>query len=333
MVSAGRIPTDPPTPSRRSRAVELVAWLAVAVMGLVAITQAIGRTPLPPFYVLQALTPYLLLGAVPIAVVAALRRRRLMALTASGIVAGLLWLVVPVVLHDEAAAARAGAPTFTLAHANAYFETTSPREAADVLLAEDADVMAITEHSPQLEAALVAAGVGDRYEFEVGSPSAERNGVALYSRYPFVDATLRDLGGQPGIDARLDVNGSIVRVLVVHPLPGVDRASLDELGDGLSAVDAIGRDDDVPTVIVGDFNASRWHPAFRRLLRHWTDAHEALGRGLSVSWPEHRFLPAFVRLDHALMDDAVTATAVRDVVVPGSDHRGFTVTLALRVSG
>lgn len=325
----------------------LVAWLTVAVLGLVVLSQAVGRTPIPPVYVLQAMTPYLLVPSVGLAVVALLRGRRLMAGTSVCITAGLLWLTVPVALHGGGpSTVPPGAPTFTIVHSNAYFRTVEPVAAADALLAEYADVMAVTEQSPQLEAALAARGVDERYPFRVGSSSEARNGVALYSRFPLVEASVRDIGGQPGIDATIDTNSTgtndgtndgtgdgIVRVLVVHPLPGMDRAALGELRRGLALIDAAGRSDTVPTVIVGDFNASRWHPGFRQLLRHWTDAHELLGHGLSASWPAHWFLPPFVRLDHALMDDGVTALAVHDVDVPGSDHRGFTVTLALRVSG
>ena len=328
-MTAHRLLFEPPTPSRGARALELLAWLTVALMGIVTLSQAGGWTLLPPLYALQALTPYLLLPAALIAVVALLRRRRLMAVTALGIVVAVIWVLAPVLFHADAAAAPVGAPTFTVAHSNAYFKTERPQEAADALLAEFADVMAVTEQSPQLEAALTAAGIGERYPFQVGSASDERNGVALYSRFPFVAAVVRDIGGQPGVDATIDVNGSPVRVLVVHPLPGVDRASLDELQRGLPIIEAIGRDDTLPTLIIGDFNSSRWHPDFRRLLRHWTDAHESLGEGLSASWPTDWPLPPFVRLDHALMDDGVTALAVHDVDVPGSDHRGFTVTLAL----
>lgn len=333
MIAQQRLLLPPPKRSRRARAAELLAWSTVAVMGMVALSQAAGATPLPPFYVLQALTPLLLVPAAAIAVGAIVKRRRLMAATSIAVMAGLLWLVVPVALHDGALAAPDGARSFTLTHANAYFRTDSPAAAAAALLAEYADVMAVTEQSPQLEAALVAAGATQRYPFRVGAASDERNGVALYSRFPVVGASTAPIGGQPGIDARLDVDGSEVRVVVVHPLPGVDRSDLAQLRRDLPAIDAMARADTVPTVIVGDFNSSRWHPAFRALLRHWTDAHESLGRGLSVSWPVHQLVPAFVRLDHALTDDGMTALAVHDVDVPGSDHRGFTVTLALRVSG
>jgi endonuclease/exonuclease/phosphatase (EEP) superfamily protein YafD len=330
----------------------LVAWLAVAVLGLVVLSQAVGRTPIAPVYALQALTPYLLAPSVGLAVVALLRGRRLMAGTSACITAGLLWLVVPVALHGGTPwSAPPGAPTFTIVHSNAYFRTGEPAAAAAALLDEDADVIAVTEQSPQLEAALAAAGVDERYPFRVGSSSELRNGVSLYSRLPFVEASVRDIGGQPAIDATINTNSTgtnstgvnstgtnstgtndgIVRVLVVHPLPGVDRAALGELRRGLALIDAVGRADTLPTVVVGDFNASRWHPDFRRLLQHWTDAHGSLGHGLSVSWPAHWVLPPFVRLDHALMDDGVTALAVHDVDVPGSDHRGFTVTLAIDV--
>ena len=321
----------------------LVAWLTVAVLGLVALSQAVGRTSLPPVYALQALTPYLIIPSVGLVVVAARRGRRLMAGTSACIAAGLLWLTVPVALHGGGpSTVPPGTPTFTLVHSNAYYRTEEPAAAAAALLAEDADVMAVTEQSPQLEAALTAGGADDRYPFRIGSPSEARNGVALYSRFPLVEASVRDIGGQPGIDATIDMHGSgtngsgtngIVRVLVIHPLPGVDRAALGDLRRGLALIGAAGRSDTVPTAIVGDFNASRWHPAFRELLRHWTDAHESLGQGMSVSWPAHWVLPPFVRLDHVLMDDGVTALAVHDVDVPGSDHRGFSVTLALPVSG
>ncbi|MEX0846371.1 MAG: endonuclease/exonuclease/phosphatase family protein [Ilumatobacteraceae bacterium] len=332
-MSTDTVVIDPPASARRATVIEILAWLAVATMGMVALSQAIGRTLLPPMYALQATTPFLLAPAVPVAVVASLRGRHLMALTCVGIAAALLWLTWPVIAHDDPLSAPASAPTFTLTHSNAYFRNTSPDAAAEALLAQWPDVLAVTEQSPQLEAALAAGGVGERYAFRAGSSSERRNGVALYSRFPFIEATVRDIGGQPGIDATIDVGGIAVRVLVVHPLPGVDTTDLSELERGLPAIDAMGRADRTPTVIVGDFNASRWHPAFRRLLSHWTDVHESLGQGFSVSWPENKIVPPFVRLDHALMDDGVTALAAHDVDVPGSDHRGFTVILATRVSG
>jgi endonuclease/exonuclease/phosphatase (EEP) superfamily protein YafD len=83
-----------------------------------------------------------------------------------------------------------------------------------------------------------------------------------------------------------------------------------------------------PTLIVGDFNASYWHPAFRDLLRSGlSDAHTVHGKGFSASWPTGKFFPAFVRLDHALTGNGLVSTSVQDFTVPGSDHRGFVVSV------
>ena len=64
LVTAHRLLFEPPTPSRGARALELLAWLTVALMGIVTLSQAVGWTLLPPLYALQALTPYLLLAVV-----------------------------------------------------------------------------------------------------------------------------------------------------------------------------------------------------------------------------------------------------------------------------
>ncbi len=316
--------------------IRALAWGAVAGMGGVSLTQALGRTGLPPVYVAQALTPYVLAPSVPLAVGAAVRGERALAATAAGVAASLVWLTAPVVLHRGPAAPAPGAPRVRVAHANAYFRNERPADAAAALLAADADVLAVTEESPELERALRDRGVHDRYPHERSTPSDRRNGVALYSRYPFAGSAVAPVGHQTGIDAVLQVGDRQLRVLVVHPLPGSSRDQLRDLRADLAAFTEAAAGQALPTVVVGDFNASRWHPLFRRVLRHLTDAHEAVGRGWSVSWPMgRRVVPPFVRLDHALFDTGLTALAAEDVDVPGSDHRGFVVELSWRgaVSG
>jgi hypothetical protein len=54
-----------------------------------------------------------------------------------------------------------------------------------------------------------------------------------------------------------------------------------------------------------------------------------MGRGFSTSWPVAWDLPPFVRLDHALLRPGVVPTGVRELHVPGSDHRGLVADLAL----
>jgi endonuclease/exonuclease/phosphatase (EEP) superfamily protein YafD len=156
--------------------------------------------------------------------------------------------------------------------------------------------------------------------------------VALWSRHPIVEHRIIRLGGGRAIDATLEVGGVLLRIVVVHPLPGTDRASLTSWTTDLAAIRRTVDPDrsSVPAIIVGDFNATRWHPAFRDLLDDgWRSAHEVLGAGWSRSWPSDLPGPPLVRIDHALVGDGVVPTAVHDLPLPGSDHLGFVVELAI----
>jgi endonuclease/exonuclease/phosphatase (EEP) superfamily protein YafD len=65
------------------------------------------------------------------------------------------------------------------------------------------------------------------------------------------------------------------------------------------------------------------------LSRGWRDAHEVLGRGWSASWPTDLPGPPLVRIDHALVSGSVVVEGIVDVEIPGSDHRGFVVSVAV----
>ena len=91
-----------------------------------------------------------------------------------------------------------------------------------------------------------------------------------------------------------------------------------------------------PTVLAGDYNATRWHPAMRKIMDGpFVDAHEEVGKGLTSSWPANfiprsiRFLQPFApfaRLDHALVHD-VGVASVTDGHAAGSDHLPFEITI------
>lgn len=298
-------------------------------MGLLAITQTVGWTGLSIVYAAQAMTPYLLTPAIPIAVVAARFERSALAFVSAAVACCLLWLTLPVVFHDRPAPAAARGVQLTIAHANVYRGNSDAATAAAALLDTDADVIAVTEYSDRFGRRLREAGVLDSHPYVLERDPGDRDGVALFSRHPITSGAVTSIGHQLGIEATLDVHGTAVRVLVVHPLPAVDRPALRRWRDDLPTIGDRALASSLPTVVVGDFNASRWHPAFRRLLdRGLHDAHEQLGRGFSVSWPMGFAVPPFVRLDHAVLTERLTPTAVSDIDVPGSDHRGFVVTVA-----
>lgn len=91
------------------------------------------------------------------------------------------------------------------------------------------------------------------------------------------------------------------------------------------------RQETLPCVVAGDFNATPRSALFVRLralgLRNASEA--ALGRA-PTTWPMDRSYPAVVAIDHVVSSDALVATAVRVLAAPPSDHAALLAELAWR---
>jgi endonuclease/exonuclease/phosphatase (EEP) superfamily protein YafD len=91
---------------------------------------------------------------------------------------------------------------------------------------------------------------------------------------------------------------------------------------------------DGPQLLAGDFNASKDHRPFRRLVAAgYVDCADAAWRRQwpAVTWPSGRWRRPVMRLDHVLASRAdFTVQDSRTVLVAGTDHRGVLVSLRLR---
>ena len=190
----------------------------------------------------------------------------------------------------------------------------------------DLDVIVFVEYTAGHERALRDSELAGDFPCRIERSGPGASGLAIWSKSA---ATVDDRGDTT--DRTLDVTvtsaAGPVRVLAVHAHTPTDdfeiwKRDLDQFG-------RLGRAGDDPTVVIGDFNASFWHPSFRALLDDgFTDAHIALGHGFSVSWPDDAWFPPFIRLDHALTTDSLVPLDVEDFDIAGSDHRGLVVTVA-----
>lgn len=306
---------------------------ATAAVALVVLSQVVGFSWIPVLWAVQSFTPYVLAPSIAVGVLAARHRRWPIAGVHGASVVCLIWLAAPVMWPDAPPAVGADAPRLTIAQGNVFYSNPSPGEALDALFATGADVVAITEYSEAAAALVAGDGAAARYPYLAANADLTRAGVALFSRYPIEQIELGPIGRSQGVVAVLDVAGRSVRLAVVHPQPGTSGRGLSTWSDDLATIaDRFVPDDTTfdASVLVGDFNATRWHPAFRDLLdRGWTDAHEQIGQGWSASWPNDRVWPPMVRIDHALVDGGAVALAARNLTLAGSDHAGFVVELAL----
>ena len=91
-----------------------------------------------------------------------------------------------------------------------------------------------------------------------------------------------------------------------------------------------GRDGSEPVLLVGDFNATVYHPRFDDLLdTGLTDAHSARGRGFTGTWPRDQPFPPLLRIDHALSSKELVPVKATYGTGRGSDHRPIIVEYAL----
>jgi endonuclease/exonuclease/phosphatase (EEP) superfamily protein YafD len=272
----------------------------------------------------QALTPWVVPFALPATVVAIVLGRYLTATVGGVTVMGFVALVVPVVFPAELPPAATGAPEVTIVHSNLLYSNPTIDDAITALLATGADVIAVSELTPEFQRTIERSPIGAEYPFASTKPTRGAGGLGIWSRQPLV-AGPRPPDSRMTLSAEVDLGGRPLVILLAHPPPPLRH--VDEWRTEMAAIAARPVAERQRTVLVADLNVSYFHPAFRRFLDRtgWLDVHTARGKGFSASWPTDRRVPPFVRLDHALVGADVTATKIEDVDVPGSDHRGFVV--------
>ncbi|MEJ5253822.1 MAG: endonuclease/exonuclease/phosphatase family protein [Acidimicrobiales bacterium] len=307
------------------------AWAAAVGSAAVVGSSLLGFTWGSVHAGLQMLLPYYVLPSSGALLVAVWFARRWLAM-----VAGLTSVLVCAMLLPFARPVTSvvgDGPQLDLYVANVRFNNTTPERAVSQALASGADVLVLIELTPAYLELFRQQGADQRYPFQLLDAARDAYGAAIYSRLPLRDPRVDQLAGLAVPTATVQVGDRAVELRAVHvgaPVGGqVSRWEwqLGRIRDLATHLEG-------PAVLAGDFNATRWHPAFRELIdgSELTDAHESVGRGLSASWPMEgqglRVLGPFARLDHALVHD-LQITEVRDLPASGSDHRPFTVTVAL----
>ena len=308
---------------------DVVAWAFVAMLLVVAASRQVGGTAPALLQPLQAVVPLLFLPIYLVLAGAILGRRWLLAGTA--IVFALVhWFsVAPARGVDDKPYWLGRGATIRVAEANVYEQNPTMGATSEKLLAADADMVVLVEVTPDWETAMAGTGLYERYPYRIVEPFRGVRGAAILSKLPITDVAHLTRNKLPVVDVTLP-NGQSVRIVAVHPLPPLSGSSSADWTEDLRLLRRYAGRNEGPLALVGDFNGTRWQPAFGSLLRSGLrDAHEATGHGLSYSWPADRFRP-FVRLDHALVGEELFPTAVTELALPGSDHRGFVATFELR---
>jgi endonuclease/exonuclease/phosphatase (EEP) superfamily protein YafD len=305
-------------------------WTVAVGLAVLVVVRALGAERGTTMALLVGALPLTLLPAYAVVVVAVLWRRRLLTLVALGLVVAHGLVVAPALGAAPVPAGAARAPQLRVAVSNLYVLNPDPAEAGRALRRLDADVVVVPELDARGLRGLRRSGLLEDLPHLVAELGHRQETVGLLSRLPLADVGTRAVGGRELPRATVDVEGTPVRLFAEHTLPPLSvfellwRQALHDLEQEVAA-------EDRPAVVLGDFNADRDHAPFRRLLHSGLrDAHDERGRGLARTFPA--WLPV-LHLDHVLVRDGdggrLVVRDVREVRLPGSDHRTVVADLAL----
>ncbi len=319
------------------KAASRTGWLltSVVLVGLVLMTVArFVHTDVRLPVLVASFSAYALPGFLVVLLGCALvvrrsRHRRRLAVVALVAVAGLVvqgWSQAPYVVG-----AAGGRPTLTVMTANLEFGRGDPATVVRTVAERGVDVLVLEEVTPASLTALEADGLSDLLPRREGAPAETAAGTMVFSRWELADPRpFRVRNG--GLDVRVDA-AQPFRLLAVHAAQPIlePRTWFADLGRVRGRATTLGREG--PTIVAGDFNATRDHQPWRAILDAGVrDAAEQAGSGWQPTWPhrDHGWAPPLIAIDHVLTTRQLVAVRTRTVVVPGTDHRALVAELRPR---
>lgn len=312
------------------------ALTGAGLIALVAATVGIVARYLPitnHFALLAAvISPYLTIGA-PLAFVAmALAKRWAIVIVAACLSVACIVFASP--FHFGWAQQPSQSATVRVMTANIYLGLADATALA-AAASSDADILAVQELTFDSMRHLANAGLDKEFPYRVLYPHDIASGAGLWSRYPISSAKPIPGFEMVFLSARLRVPGVAVDpgILVAHmsgpwPQPITDwREDMNLLPRAMK--DAAMQAHGGAVVVAGDFNSTGSMSTFRQLLRNgYSDAAEQANAAWTPTYPSNTSVPPVIEIDHVLLRNCV-ASAVKTLLIPGSDHRALVATVEI----
>ncbi|MGI5178421.1 endonuclease/exonuclease/phosphatase family protein [Dactylosporangium sp. CA-152071] len=318
--------------SRRRRPwLTVLLWLLIAPFAAWATARVFGLESGFPTVQLIAFTPYVaVVSLVPLAI-ALLTKRIWPAVAAAVVTVAFAACVLPRWISDGDAGTTEG-PTLRVMSVNMLIGRADPDRIVGLVRAGSVDLLAVQEYTDEARTALRRAGLEQLLPNAVSYPRPGVSGSAVYSRFPLTDKGYRRFTSDFGqAQAGVRVPGALeLHVESVHPCAPSDGSR-----DSCWVSDLAAQPAATPTgpvnLLIGDFNATLDHEAFRDVLeKGYHDAADVVGAGLDTSWPydDRWFIPG-VTLDHVLTDERVGVRKVVIHKIAGTDHKAVFAELVL----
>ena len=216
---------------------------------------------------------------------------------------------------------------------NCRFGRADPEEIVRCVRAYGVEVLALQEVKGKLLESLQAAGLNQLLPYlteGTASPSDNGGYNAIFSAHQPVKASPSavNLPAAAVPLVELKTSSGPIRVASVHPKSPQRGAR--QWGMGIAALARLTHPT-VPTIVMGDCNATLQHPTFRAMLAEsgLHDASLRLKAGSHLTFPSASTLPSLIEIDHILTDGNLITQSMHVLRISGSDHRALVARLTL----
>lgn len=275
---------------------------------------------------IQAGSFWLLLIIVLMLVFAGLKRRFITAVVlALCLVTGLL----PQLQLVPAATAQRNNAELKVLSFNTYKAQAVPAQLAELIIGEEPDVLVLVETSEQLHERLTTLGALEGFGYRTAlAPAGGERDTVIFSRFPLTETsaglTSAETGWVTMPTVSLDVDGQQVSLAGVHVYPPLGQAKA--WTQGLDAVAHwIGAHKQHPTIVAGDFNATRAHPQYRKASDGLSESTGLVPRS---TWPATDSPTPLIEIDH-IISSGFTVLDTSTTRISGSDHLAILASLQL----
>ncbi|GAB4385237.1 MAG: hypothetical protein Kow0022_10390 [Phycisphaerales bacterium] len=236
-----------------------------------------------------------------------------------------LWPIISALPRQSMLRPQGEHPSISLLIVNAYSLNTEPQQLLHALEAQRADIVIITEPSPDVLRPLTAAyRAGPGTLLRCPPTRREHSWIVVHTRY---SASIADEPSDGILNCRVETPAGPVHLIATHLLsPRTSARNATAFNQVDRITTAAGSSEPLPLIIAGDFNATPTSNTSRMLAdRTGTRRCKPLLRAgtYPADWPA----PFRLCIDDALVSDHFRVTAWQTIHLPGSDHRGVRLSL------
>lgn len=209
---------------------------------------------------------------------------------------------------------------------NAFKDNANIDELSTVIKGSNPHVMLIMEMTDDKEHAL--RKVLRLYPHRLETPVRDGFRICLFSKHPLEQTNITYHGPSqtPLLRAQIEMNDELYQFFCAHPRPALNKDWHKARSAYFEEVAPIIARSDLPTIVLGDFNAVPWGIEFQEFLAKTNLQSTLNGWGYNMTWPV--FFPFLgIPMDHILISKGEDIKSLHVGPYAGSDHYPVAINL------